>query len=192
MSLLGLLSHLISKYLLPTAPSGFSLITLTTYHLSVPFTFRRQHGAPTMLARAGRLSGRAQVLASAAGAAAPLWERLNALASRPGMVNMSQGMPDFAGSPIARRVAAEALETGGASLNQYSPQPGLIDLRQAVSAFVDQRYGATYDPATEVAITAGGQEESDPLSPLLCPSLLCLCLSALRSYASQPLSLFAP
>ena len=111
-----------------------------------------------MLARAGRLSGRAQVLASAAGAAAPLWERLNALASRPGMVNMSQGMPDFAGSPIARRVAAEALESGGASLNQYSPQPGLIDLRQAVSAFVDQRYGATYDPATEVAITAGGQE----------------------------------
>ena len=132
-----------------------------------------------MLARAGRLSGRAQVLASAAGAAAPLWERLNALASRPGMVNMSQGMPDFAGSLIARRVAAEALESGGASLNQYSPQPGLIDLRQAVSAFVDQRYGATYDPATEVAITAGGQEESNPFSPLLCPSPLYLCLSAL-------------
>jgi len=95
------------------------------------------------------------------------------------MVNMSQGMPDFAGSPIARRVAAEALESGGASLNQYSPQPGLIDLRQAVSAFVDQRYGATYDPATEVAITAGGQEESNPFSPLLCPSPLYLCLSAL-------------
>ena len=70
-----------------------------------------------MMSRAGRLSGRAQVLASAAGAAAPLWERLNALASRPGMVNMAQGMPDFAGSPIARRVAAEALESGGAALN---------------------------------------------------------------------------
>ena len=141
-----------------------------------------------MLARAGRLSSRAQVLASAAGAAAPLWERLNALASRPGMVNMSQGMPDFAGSPIARRVAAEALESGGASLNQYSPQPGLIDLRQAVSAFVDQRYGATYDPATEVAITAGGQEESDPLSPLLC--YLCYTSASLPS-APKPLSLSA-
>ena len=137
-----------------------------------------------MLSRAGRLSGRAQVLASAAGAAAPLWERLNALASRPGMVNMAQGMPDFAGSPIARRVAAEALESGGAALNQYSPQPGLIDLRQAVSAFVEKRYCATYDPATEVAITAGGQEVRDPLSYPLClsllalPSLLPLCLSA--------------
>ena len=125
-----------------------------------------------MLSRAGRLSGRAQVLASAAGAAAPLWERLNALASRPDMVNMAQGMPDFAGSPIARRVAAEALESGGAALNQYSPQPGLIDLRQAVSAFVDKRYGATYDPATEVAITAGGQEVRDPLSQFLSLSLL--------------------
>ena len=61
---------------------------------------------------ASRLSGRAQVLASAAGAAAPLWEKLNALASRPGMINMSQGMPDFAGSTIARRVAAAALEAG--------------------------------------------------------------------------------
>lgn len=97
---------------------------------------------------------------------------------------MAQGMPDFAGSPIARRVAAEALESGGAALNQYSPQPGLIDLRQAVSAFVEKRYGATYDPATEVAITAGGQEVRDPLSYPLClsllalPSLLPLCLSA--------------
>jgi aspartate/methionine/tyrosine aminotransferase len=107
---------------------------------------------------ASRLSGRAQVLASAAGAAAPLWEKLNALASRPGMINMSQGMPDFAGSTIARRVAAAALEAGDAPLNQYSPQPGLIDLRQAVSEFVARRYGAAYDPATEVAITAGGQE----------------------------------
>ena len=158
---------------------GLSLLTSPPARRSQSRVARGLHARAAMLARAGRLSGRAQVLASATGAAAPLWERLNALASRPGMVNMSQGMPDFAGSPIARRVAAEALESGGASLNQYSPQPGLIDLRQAVSAFVDQRYGATYDPATEVAITAGGQEESDPVSPLLCPSLLYLCLSAL-------------
>ena len=80
------------------------------------------------------------------------------MAARPGMVNMSQGMPDFVGSSLARQVASEALSGGGAALNQYSPQPGSLRLREAVSAFVGRRYGAAPCPATEVIVTAGGQE----------------------------------
>ena len=69
-----------------------------------------------------------------------------------------QGFPDFAGSLVARRAAARAIEDGSAVLNQYSPQPGLLGLRQSVANFVERRYGARYDPASEVAITAGAQE----------------------------------
>ena len=105
-----------------------------------------------------RLSTRASLLASGSGAAAHTWETLNALAARPGMVNMSQGLPDFEGSAVARRVAAAAIAGGTAALNQYSPQPGLLDLRLAVAAFVERRYGAVYDAASEVVVTTGGQE----------------------------------
>jgi N-succinyldiaminopimelate aminotransferase len=80
------------------------------------------------------------------------------MAAKPGMVNMSQGMPDFAGSSVARRAAQDAIDAGGAAMNQYSPQPGLLTLRQAVSSFVSRRYGHMYEATSEVAITAGGQE----------------------------------
>ena len=106
----------------------------------------------------GRLSDRANALAAGSGAAAAVWEQCNVLASQPGMINMGQGFPDFEGSAVAREVAAEALRQGGAPLNQYSPQPGLLTLRESVAAFHSRRYAAEYNPATEVIVTAGAQE----------------------------------
>lgn len=105
-----------------------------------------------------RLSSRAQALAVGGGAAAKVWTDINALAARPGMINMGQGFPDFDGSPVARRVAAEAVLGGSAALNQYSPQPGLQSLRESVSGFYERRYGVTYDPNSEIVVTAGAQE----------------------------------
>ena len=105
-----------------------------------------------------RLSTRGRTLASGGGQAAAVWESVNALAAQPGMVNMGQGYPDFPGSSIARRVAAEAAASGEPSLAQYTPQPGSLRLRRAVSAFYAERHGASYDPADEVVVTAGGQE----------------------------------
>ena len=64
--------------------------------------------------------------------ASDTWTEINALAARPGMVNMGQGFPDFAGSQIARDAAAAAITDGAPVLNQYSPQPGLLELREAV------------------------------------------------------------
>ena len=107
---------------------------------------------------ANRLSSRGQALASGGGAAAAVWESVNALAQQPGMINMGQGFPDFSGSKVARLAAAAAIKEGSAIQNQYSPQPGHLSLRQSVSSFVQRRYDAEYDAASEVAITAGGQE----------------------------------
>lgn len=110
------------------------------------------------MSTATRLSSRGQALAAGGGAAAGVWEAVNALAAKPGMINMGQGFPDFAGSLVAREAAAQAINDGSASLNQYSPQPGLPKLRHSVSNFVQRRYGAQYDPMSEVIITTGGQE----------------------------------
>jgi hypothetical protein len=43
---------------------------------------------------ATRLAARARALASSFGAAAPLWESVNALAARPGMINMGRARRD--------------------------------------------------------------------------------------------------
>ena len=71
--------------------------------------------------------------------AASVWRTVNELAARPGMINMGQGFPDFAGNAVARAAAREALEDP--SSNQYSPQPGYESLREEVAAFIRRRYG---------------------------------------------------
>ena len=66
----------------------------------------------------GVLSSRGKALASSGGAAAALWEAVNALAAKPGMINMGQGFPDFPGSRVARDVAGRAIAEGAAATNQ--------------------------------------------------------------------------
>ncbi len=105
-----------------------------------------------------RLAQRATSLKRDAGSAAPLWEFINGLAARPGNLNCGQGMPDYEGSIVARAAAADAVRLGSAAHNQYSPQPGLLELRQEVAAFVNRRYGEVLEPRSQVAVTSGGQE----------------------------------
>ena len=96
------------------------------------------------------------------GLATPIevWKEVNGLAAQPGMINMGQGFPDFAGSLIAREAAAEAILQGSAAANQYSSPVGLLELREAVSSLYARLYhpGKTYDPESEVVITTSGQE----------------------------------
>jgi N-succinyldiaminopimelate aminotransferase len=103
------------------------------------------------------LSQRAHALAAGGGAAARVWEEVNALASQPGMLNMGQGFPDFPGSILARNVASKVVAGGEAAYNQYSQQPGSIQLREAIATFHSKRYGTEWD-ATDVVVTAGAQE----------------------------------
>ena len=39
--------------------------------------------------------------------------------------------------------------------NQYAPMPGVLALREGIAAKVEQFYGPTYDPVTEVVVTSG-------------------------------------
>lgn len=69
-----------------------------------------------------------------------------------------QGFPDFEGSQVARNVAAALIAEGSAANHQYSPQPGLLALREAVASFYFRRNGVRYDPGSEIVVTAGAQE----------------------------------
>ncbi len=80
---------------------------------------------------------------------------MSALATTHQAVNLGQGFPDFDPDPALLDAVNQAMRAGA---NQYAPLNGLPSLRQAVSDQVAARYGARYDPDTEVMITAGATQ----------------------------------
>ena len=82
---------------------------------------------------------------------------MSALAARTGAVNLGQGFPDFDCDPALPALVTEAMANG---LNQYPPMAGVPALRQAVSAKIESLYGRTYDPETEITVTAGADRKS--------------------------------
>ncbi len=77
------------------------------------------------------------------------------LATEHGALNLSQGFPDFDCDPDLIAAVDRHMRAGH---NQYAPMPGLLALREALSAKIARLYGASYDPATEITITAGATE----------------------------------
>lgn len=85
-----------------------------------------------------------------------IFAEMSALAVRTGAINLGQGFPDTDGPEEIREAAVRALRAGHG--NQYPPGPGVPELRTAITAHQLRRYGLTYDPDTEVLVTAGATE----------------------------------
>ncbi|MFF7644229.1 pyridoxal phosphate-dependent aminotransferase [Streptomyces canus] len=85
-----------------------------------------------------------------------IFAEMSALALRTGSINLGQGFPDTDGPEEVREAAVRALRDGRG--NQYPPGPGVPELRTAVAAHQERRYGLSYDPDTEVLVTAGATE----------------------------------
>ncbi|MYU25922.1 pyridoxal phosphate-dependent aminotransferase [Streptomyces sp. SID8352] len=85
-----------------------------------------------------------------------IFAEMSALAARTGAINLGQGFPDTDGPEEVREAAVRALRDGRG--NQYPPGPGVPELREAVAAHQLARYGLSYDPGTEVLVTAGATE----------------------------------
>ncbi len=80
---------------------------------------------------------------------------MSALAQEHGAVNLGQGFPDFDCDPSLIDAVCDAMRRG---LNQYPPMTGVPALREAVAAKISTLYGHSYDPGTEVTITAGATQ----------------------------------
>jgi N-succinyldiaminopimelate aminotransferase len=85
-----------------------------------------------------------------------IFAEMSALAVATGSINLGQGFPDTDGPEEVREAAVRALRDGRG--NQYPPGPGIPELRTAVAAHQLRRYGLSYDPDTEVLVTAGATE----------------------------------
>ena len=84
-----------------------------------------------------------------------VFAEMSALAVATGSINLGQGFPDTPGPPEVLDVARSAI---GTAHDQYPPGPGTPELRAAVAAHVERFRGLTYDPDTEVLVTAGATE----------------------------------
>ena len=84
-----------------------------------------------------------------------IFAEMSALAVATGAVNLGQGFPDTDGPSEVLEAAIAAMRAGE---NQYPPGPGIPDLRHAVAEHQQHWYGLTYDPDTEVLVTAGATE----------------------------------
>jgi methionine aminotransferase len=80
---------------------------------------------------------------------------MSALAQQHGAINLSQGFPDFDAPAELLGLLEQATRAGH---NQYAPMPGAPVLREAIAAKAHALYGATYDPADEVTVTAGATQ----------------------------------
>ncbi|MFD3542183.1 pyridoxal phosphate-dependent aminotransferase [Streptomyces sp. NPDC058662] len=85
-----------------------------------------------------------------------IFAEMSALAARTGSINLGQGFPDTDGPAHIAEAAARAVLTGLG--NQYPPGAGVPELRGAIAAHQQRFYGLSYDPDTEVLVTAGATE----------------------------------
>ncbi|WP_428953386.1 pyridoxal phosphate-dependent aminotransferase [Streptomyces sp. cg35] len=85
-----------------------------------------------------------------------IFAEMSALAVSTGAINLGQGFPDTDGPEQVREAAVRALRDGRG--NQYPPGPGVPELRTAIAAHQERRYGIALDPDREVLVTAGATE----------------------------------
>ncbi|MFD4736993.1 pyridoxal phosphate-dependent aminotransferase [Streptomyces virginiae] len=85
-----------------------------------------------------------------------IFAEMSALATSTGAINLGQGFPDTDGPESVREAAVRALRDGRG--NQYPPGPGIPELRQAIADHQRRFYDLSFDPDTEVLVTAGATE----------------------------------
>src|ERR1700678_4338907 len=91
-----------------------------------------------------------------AGLGTTIFAEMSARAVATGSIKLGQGFPDTDGPQQIAQAAADAILSGRG--NQYPPGPGVPELRDAIVEHQQRFYGLSYDPATEVLVTAGATE----------------------------------
>lgn len=73
----------------------------------------------------------------------------------PGIIKLTLGEPDF---NVPEHVKDAAIKSIQENHSHYSAQAGIIGLREAISNYLNTRYGLNYDPESEVIVTVGATE----------------------------------
>ena len=84
-----------------------------------------------------------------------IFSTMSKLAQENKAINLSQGFPDFSCSDKLIELVTHYMKSG---FNQYAPMQGVLPLREQISAMVEELYGTSYHPDTEITITAGATQ----------------------------------
>jgi aminotransferase len=74
------------------------------------------------------------------------------------VLSLSIGEPDFVTPWNIREAGIYSLEQGH---THYTANQGMVDLRQAISEYLEGRFKMYYEPRTEIVVTVGGSEAID-------------------------------
>ena len=75
-----------------------------------------------------------------------------------GVISLGVGEPDFVTSWSTREAAILSLEQGYTS---YTANPGLLELREEISHYMQKRFFVSYNPASEIIVTVGASQAID-------------------------------
>ena len=74
------------------------------------------------------------------------------------VISLGVGEPDFDTPRAIVEAGVESLREGR---THYTSNYGTLELRRALAAHLERRYGVRYDPATEILVTVGASEAVD-------------------------------
>lgn len=80
---------------------------------------------------------------------------MSGLATKSNAINLGQGFPDFGCDPELINKVEESMKAGH---NQYPPMIGIPELRNEIAEKIKNLYKYSYNPDTEITITAGGTQ----------------------------------
>lgn len=84
-----------------------------------------------------------------------IFTTMSQLATEYKAINLAQGFPDFETNPKLISLINKAY---AGDHNQYAPMAGIISLRERISEKFENLYNVSYNPDTEITITAGGTQ----------------------------------
>jgi methionine aminotransferase len=84
-----------------------------------------------------------------------IFTTMSKLAQECNAINLSQGFPDFSCSGELVKLVHQHMKSGH---NQYAPMAGVPALREAIAKKTNELYSISYDPETEITVTAGATQ----------------------------------
>ncbi len=80
---------------------------------------------------------------------------MSSLAAEHNAINLSQGFPNFKSDPKLIKMVNQAMVN---NYNQYSPMPGVLSLREAITKKFNLLYNSSYHPESEITVTSGATQ----------------------------------
>ena len=84
-----------------------------------------------------------------------IFTEMSHMANQHKAINLSQGFPDFDVDKELIKLVEQYLNKG---VHQYAPMQGAMQLREAISQKIQLQHKVSYDPNSEITITAGATQ----------------------------------